>query len=331
MTMQEANPALSLADRWQRDFPLASRPYSILAVKSGLDESDVVAMLDDLKGQGVLARIGATVRPNTVGASTLAAMSVPDGRLDDVAEQVNAHQAVNHNYEREHEINLWFVVTAANRSEVLATLDTISGQTGLAVLDLPLERSYHIDLGFRLDGGGQANTSTARKAGPVVIDDSDYALLAALEDGLALQSRPYAALARKIGLSEADVLSRIQNLIDLGVIARFGCILRHRRVGFRANAMSVWDVDDTIVDEVAERLAGRPEVTLCYRRARRLPHWPYNLFAMVHGREREAVMSQIRMAQYEVGLSDAPSAVLFSRRCFKQSVARLRPQIRGAA
>lgn len=335
------NPALALADCWQRAFPLDPEPFATLAAEAELSRLEVIDLMQGLKDQGVLARIGAAVRPNTAGASTLAAMAVPGERLEEVAALVNGHPAVNHNYERDHGINLWFVVTAGNRAEVTSSLDAIVAQTGIEVLDLPLERSYHIDLGFRLGGGRRRATDPAtagnRTTGSFVVDEGDRALLKALEDGLDLEPRPYARLAARIGWREEDVLTRLRSLIDRGVVSRFGCILRHRRLGYLANAMAVWDVPDELVDDIARKLAGRDEVTLCYRRTRRPPAWRYNLFAMIHGHEHGAVEDQIAAAARETGLDVYASAILFSRRCFKQSGARLAPRlssvqrIRGAA
>lgn len=331
MSAVAINPALALADGWQRGFPLQPEPFATVAAPAELSSHEAIELMQSLSDQGVLARIGATVRPNTVGASTLAAMAVPAGRLSDVAAMVNAHPAVNHNYEREHALNLWFVVTAANRAGVTSTLEDIARQSGIDVLDLPLERSYHIDLGFRLTGARQ---KAQTPAGPVcarAVDDADQQLLQALEGGLGLVDRPYAELAARIGWSESEVLARLQSLIQRGVVSRFGCILRHRRIGYTANAMAVWDVPDAEVDRIAEKLAERDEVTLCYRRTRRPPVWRYNLFAMIHGRERDAVRGQIAEAARTTGLGQYPSAVLFSKQCFKQSAARLQPALKGVA
>lgn len=340
------NPALALADCWQRSFPLAPEPFADLAASADLSGREVIDLMQTLKDQGVLARIGAAVRPNTAGASTLAAMAVPAEKLEEIAALVNSHPAVNHNYERDHPINLWFVVTAGNRSEVNTTLDTIAAQTGIEVLDLPLEQAYHIDLGFRLGGTARraeasdvisAQSISKSKEAQCNIDESDRELLKALEEGLDLVPRPYARLSARLGLRETEVLDRLQSLVDRGVIARFGCILRHRRLGYLANAMAVWDVPDDQVDDIAAKLAGRDEVTLCYRRTRRPPAWPYNLFAMIHGHEQANVLDQIAEASREAGLDKFDSAILFSRRCFKQSAARLAPQAvpiqraRGAA
>ena len=139
-----------LLDEWQRDFPLVPRPYAAMAERLAIEEPALLAILARLDERQVLSRVGAIVRPNTVGASTLGAIAVPSERLDAVAERVSAEPEVTHNYEREHRFNLWFVVTAANRDDVNAVLRRIEKATGLPVLDLPLEAEYRIDLGFGL-------------------------------------------------------------------------------------------------------------------------------------------------------------------------------------
>ena len=139
-----------LLDEWQRDFPLVPRPYAAMAERLGIEEPALLAILARLEERQVLGRVGAVVRPNTVGASTLGAIAVPSERLDAVAERVSAEPEVTHNYEREHRFNLWFVVTAANRDDVNAALRRIEKATGLSVLDLPLQAEYRIDLGFEL-------------------------------------------------------------------------------------------------------------------------------------------------------------------------------------
>lgn len=150
----------------------------------------------------------------------------------------------------------------------------------------------------------------------------DGQLIAALQDGLPLAPRPYELIAQRMGTSEAEVMERIQHLIGQGVINRFGVIVRHHEVGYRANAMAVWDVPDQDVTEAGHKLATLDFVTLSYRRPRRLPDWPYNLFCMIHGRQRGAVEELVTRAADLAGLSDRPGAVLFSQRRFKQRGAR---------
>ena len=148
--MEMSKTELAIINAYQRDFPMTSKPYARIGEKLGMSEDDVLEILNGLKKQSILSRIGAVITPNSAGVSTLAAMEVPEDRLEEVAEQVNAHPEVNHNYEREHSLNLWFVATAPAVGELAKVLEEISSETGLEVIELPLISSYHIDLGFAL-------------------------------------------------------------------------------------------------------------------------------------------------------------------------------------
>jgi len=137
-----------LIDACQRDFPLCPRPFAEIGRRLDCTEAEVLAAFERLREAGVISRLGAVVPPNRAGRSTLAAMTVPPDRLAAVAARINRFPEVNHNYEREHRLNLWFVVAAATEERVRAVLDAIAEDTGLAVVDLPLSESYHLDLGF---------------------------------------------------------------------------------------------------------------------------------------------------------------------------------------
>jgi DNA-binding Lrp family transcriptional regulator len=139
-----------LLNEYQRGFPLCDSPYAEIGRQLGVSEAEVIDTLRSLQQRGLISRVGPVFRPNRAGASTLAAMAVPEERLDAVAALVSACDEVNHNYEREHHFNLWFVVTAPDEERVRAVLDDIEARTGIAVLDLPLECSFYIDLGFPL-------------------------------------------------------------------------------------------------------------------------------------------------------------------------------------
>ncbi len=164
----------------------------------------------------------------------------------------------------------------------------------------------------------------------------DNKLLARLQDGLPLVQRPYAELARDLGTGEDQVRARLEELQRNGTINRFGVVVRHHELGYRANAMVVWDIPDDEVVAVGRKLAALPYVTLCYRRPRRLPRWPYNLFSMIHGRCRAEVMAQIQQAAEAAGTTERPYDVLFSKQRFKQRGARYgapktRSEARGVA
>ena len=139
-----------LLNDFQRDFPLSPTPYADMARALGVTEEQVLARLEALKGAGAVSRVGAVVRPNTIGVSTLAAMAVPPQELETVAAMVSGYAEVNHNYEREHRLNLWFVATAPDVAHLTAVLDEIAGRCGYEVLSFPLVEDYHIDLGFEM-------------------------------------------------------------------------------------------------------------------------------------------------------------------------------------
>jgi DNA-binding Lrp family transcriptional regulator len=139
-----------------------------------------------------------------------------------------------------------------------------------------------------------------------------------LELGLPLTPRPYQTLAEKTGLSEQEVMTAIRQWQDQGLIKRFGLVVRHRMLGYTANAMVVWDIPDDQVHNLGRALARAPFVTLCYQRPRRLPDWPYNLFCMIHGVDRQRVMNQLATLIAEQGLEQTPHAVLFSTKAYRQ-------------
>ena len=139
-----------LLNDFQQDFPLSPTPYADMARALGVTEDEVLARLRELKQAGAVSRVGAVVRPNTVGVSTLAAMAVPPEELEAVAAIVNGYAEVNHNYEREHRLNLWFVATAPDPERLTAALDEIAARSGYEVLSFPLVEDYHIDLGFEM-------------------------------------------------------------------------------------------------------------------------------------------------------------------------------------
>lgn len=154
------------------------------------------------------------------------------------------------------------------------------------------------------------------------LSELDRRLLAALEGGLPIAPRPYARLASRLGVPEDTVLRRLTALQADGTISRFGVVVRHHELGFRANAMVVWDVPDDRAGDAGRALAALPFVTLSYRRPRRPPRWPYNLFCMIHGRDRPAVLAQVAEAAALPALAGCRHEVLFSGRRFKQRGAR---------
>ncbi len=140
-----------LLDDFQRDFPLSPTPYQDIAERLGVTEAEVIGALSDLQDRRFVSRIGAVIPPNQIGVSTLAAMAVPEAQLPTIAEFINGFPEVNHNYEREHRLNLWFVAVASDAEHLQAVIARIERHTNFAVLQLPLLDDFFIDLGFKLD------------------------------------------------------------------------------------------------------------------------------------------------------------------------------------
>lgn len=311
-----------LLNDFQRDFPIVTRPFAALSEQLGTTEDAIIERLATLKAEGRIARVGATVRPNTAGASTLAAMAVPEDRIEEVAAKVGAEEGVNHSYLREDEMNLWFVATAPDKATLLQSLDRIRETTGLDVHDLRLVRPFNIDLGFSLKGRHSALTAdSAPKLD--VLQDTDRPILHALSQGLAFVPRPFEALGEQIGRPEAEILSRVQALAEAGILTRIGIIVRHRSLGWRSNAMVVWDIPEEQIVEAGAALARHPGITLCYERNTVPGVWPYRLYSMIHARDRAEAETILEGARALTPLQGVAHKALFSLHCFKQTGATL--------
>ncbi len=310
-----------LLNEFQRDFPLVERPFAAIAGRVGASEADVLARYRRLARDGAVSRIGVVFRPNAAGASTLAAIAAPAGRLEEIGQYLGAQAEVNHNYEREHRYNLWFVLAAPSRTALEAAIARIERDTGLPVLVLPLLEEFHIDLGFDLRTGWAPRSPAPPVARAARVDETERPLIAALQEGFPLTEQPFADIGRACGMDAAAVTQACERWLARGAARRIGVVVRHRRLGYEANAMVVWDAPDAAASATGARLAAQDGVTLCYRRPRR-PGWPYNLFCMIHGRERGAVERRIGQLRRDLNIEALPHEVLFSRRCFTQRGAR---------
>lgn len=306
-----------LLDEFQRDLPLVSRPFAAMAETLGTTESDVLDRLARLQDCGRISRVGATCRPNTAGASTLAALAIPGPRIEEVAAIVGAEPGVNHSYLREDRWNLWFVATAPSGDDLATSLARIEAASGLPVLSLPLVRPFNIDLGFRLRGPRQS-LGLDRDPDMGALRPDDRPLMQALSQGLDLVPAPFAALADSLGRAEAEILARIRALSEARILTRVGVIVRHRALGWAANAMVVWQLPPEAIEAAGRALSQVPGVTLCYQRRTVPGVWDWPLFCMIHARSRPEAMAVLDRARALPDLAGVPHKILFSTRCFKQ-------------
>lgn len=306
-----------LLDEFQRDLPLVPRPFAAMAEALGTTEPDVLARLTRLQDCGRISRVGATCRPNTAGASTLAALAIPEARIEEVAAIVGAEPGVNHSYLREDRWNLWFVATAPSDAGLAAALARIEEASGLTVLSLPLVRPFNIDLGFRLRGPRQP-LGLDRAPDMDVLREDDRPLMQALSEGLDLVPAPFAALGTRLGRGEAEVIARVRALAQARILTRVGVIVRHRALGWAANAMVVWQLPEANIEAAGRALSQVPGVTLCYQRRLVPGVWDWPLFCMIHARSRAEALEVLDRARALPDLAGVPHKILFSTRCFKQ-------------
>jgi len=294
----------ALVDGFQSGFPVCERPFDVLGEQLGIPADEALERVEALREDGIFRRFGAVLNPPVIGSSTLAAVSAPEDRFDEVAAVINDYRQVNHNYARDHEWNMWFVVTAGSREKRDEILADIEDRTGCSVLVLPMLTDYYIDLEFPVVNsdrfaresieGTDASATRISEDAAANLSELDRQLLLEIQEGFPLSATPYRDIAAAIDADVGDVLAAIERLRDDGCIKRIGCVVNHITTGFDNNCMVVWDVPDGQLDELGERVGELPYVTLCYHRPRRPEQdWEYNLFTMIHGRDADAVDEKI--------------------------------------
>jgi len=159
--------------------------------------------------------------------------------------------------------------------------------------------------------------------GEPLLDTIDRQIIVATQSGLPRVARPYHAIAAQLGVAAEEVMRRMRRMLEIGIIRRIGAVPNHYALGYRANGMSVWDVPDERVRELGEKIGALDSVSHCYHRPRHLPAWPYNLFAMVHGRDRDEVEAKVRTIADLLGTADRGHTVLYSTRILKKTGLRL--------
>jgi len=261
----------ALIDGFQSDFPVCERPFEAVGEQLGISATETVERIEALQDVGVFRRFGAVLNPPVIGSSTLAAVSVPEERFDEVAAVINDYRQVNHNYARDHEWNMWFVVTAGSRKTRDDILTEIESRTGCPVLILPMLTDYYIDLEFPVVNsdrfaresieGTDASATRISEDAAADLDELDRRLLLEIQTGSPLTETPYRDIAAAIDADVGDVLAAIEHLREDGCIKRIGCVVNHITTGFDNNCMVVWDVPDDRLDERGQRVGELPYVT----------------------------------------------------------------------
>lgn len=319
-----------LINEWQGGFPLCERPFARLAAHLDSSEDEVLETLRQLLADGTLTRFGPLYQIERLGgAFSLAAMQVPPAEFERISAIVNAFPEVAHNYQRSHVLNMWFVLATETTHGIQAALERISAATALPVFNFPKQREYFIEARFTV---GAAAPTAKTAASAQLCNDSIPAqrwgalrpLIVATQAGLPLNPQPYHLLAAQLNVAVEQVLADFQFLLDVGAVRRIGLVPNHYRLGYTANGMTVWDVEDAQVDALGAQVGALEFVTHCYRRPRQLPTWRYNLFAMVHGASREQVETQTAQIAAILGIHCHAHDTLYSSKILKKTGLRLR-------
>lgn len=314
----------------QGGFPLEHRPFDSAGQALGLSGQALREAIASLLKRKVLTRFGPLFQIERMGGQfVLAALQVPEARYDTVTTQVNAFDAVAHNYRREHALNMWFVLATSSAAAMQEAIAGIKQATALKVHAFPKLEEYFVGMRFTVGGehpvGTEEAGSSTRLAASAkaTLQDDDWPLIRAAQAGLPLVDAPYAILAAQLGWTEEHLLERLQALLDVGIIRRIGVVPNHYAIGYRFNAMGVFDVDDAAIAALGPQVGSLDFVTHCYRRPRDLPVWPYNLFAMCHGASRDSVLEQVAQVRSLLGDACKRHDALFSTRILKKSGLRV--------
>ena len=294
---------IAFINRFQGSFPLVERPYQAMAEEIGLDETSLIELIDQLLVKGILTRFGPSFDASRLdGELTLAALTAPEARYDQIADIVNLIPQVAHNYRRDHDLNMWFVISSLEKGGVARCIDEIEQATELKVYNFPKQREFYLGLWLHLHQDGRIDTIPA----PFIpaadsggaLNELDRAIINETQGGMPLEPRPFDQLARRLEAPAEAVIDRMHYMLGNGSIRRIGAFPNHYRLGLRGNGMTVWDVPDEHVEEVGRRLGELDYVSHCYERVRYPDIWAYNLFAMVHGRDRaEAAAKAEKIAE----------------------------------
>ncbi len=311
-----------LLDLLQTEFPLVARPYLALAERLATTEPDVIARLERLKRERIIRQISAIFDSRKLGyQSTLAAFSVPDERVEEVAAALSEHSGVSHSYLREHRHNLWFTLTLPPGSDCRVELDRLAERLQPASsLFLPVVRVFKIGVSFAMSDKAQALSGPATfdptPPTAVELDDAQRDAVRQLQRDLPLTPEPFAKLAAAIELAPEALLAQAERFLADGTMRRFAAVLHHRQAGYSANGMACWVVPEAQLLEFGRLSATANEVSHAYERLAYPPDWPYNLFTMIHGRSTEDVRAVAARLSEQSGIDDY--IVLFSTREFKK-------------
>ena len=312
-----------LLNEIQWTFPLVTRPFDTIAKKFDTTPEIIKEKLNNLKEIGVLRQLSAIFDTRKLGyTSSLVAMEIEHDKLDYVASQINRHPGVSHNYERDHQFNLWFTLAVPPGADLNSELEKFNVLKGIKkVRMLPTLQLFKI--GVKLDMVDDkkhevAPTEEKKEIKNIKFEptEEDKDFIRELQKDMEIIDEPFVNAAKNLGITEDELFSKMKHYESMGVLRRFAAILRHRQVGFTANGMIVWKVPEDRITSVGETLGSFPQVSHCYERPT-YDDWPYNVFSMIHCKTHDEAYEVAKTIQDQIDVNEYK--ILFSSREFKKT------------
>ena len=307
----------------QWDFPLTPKPYHELARKFEITPEELKERLIKLKQSGIIRQLSAIFDTRKLGyKSSLVAMKIDSDKLEAVANIINKHPGVSHNYERNHDFNLWFTIATPPGMNVKNEVDKLSKLPGIqATRMLPTIQMFKIGVKLDMNEKRKHEIKPSEEKKQIkkidfVASEKDKDFIRELQKDLEVIDRPFLKSAKRLGISEQELFEKAKYYEEIGVMRRFAAILRHRDAGFIANGMIVWKVPENRITEVGEKLGSFPQVSHCYQRPS-YPDWPYNVFSMIHCRSHDEAGDVAKIIQNQINVDEY--RILFSEREFKKT------------
>jgi len=312
-----------LLNEIQWTFPLVTRPFDAIAKKFDTTPEIIKEKLKNLKEIGVLRQLSAIFDTRKLGyTSSLVAMEIEHDELDHVASQINRHPGVSHNYERDHQFNLWFTLAVPPGADLNNELEKFNVLKGIKkVRMLPTLQLFKIGVKLDLVDDKKHDIAPSEEKKEIkniefkpTEQDKDF--IRELQKDMEIIDEPFVKAAKNLGITEDEVFAKMKHYEDVGVMRRFAAILRHRQVGFTANGMIVWKVPEDRITSVGETLGSFPQVSHCYERPT-YDDWPYNVFSMIHCKTHDEAYDVAKTIQDQINVDEYK--ILFSSREFKKT------------
>ena len=313
-----------LLNLMQGSFPIAPRPYRHVASLAGVSEAELMARVQRLLDKRIIRQVTPIFDTRALGySSMLVAAKVDPEHPHRAAQVINEHPGVSHNYLRNHEFNLWFTIATEPDSALglEGTLEVLAREAGAeSVRQLPTLKLFKIRMDLEMEGDTEALASSVQAVEPIELDPQPYdeldvAVIRALQGDMPVVPEPYAAAASELGMAEDAFLEHLSEMQQRGLLRRVAAILYHRRAGFSANGMGVWQVPDEQILDIGRRMASVRGISHCYQRPT-YEDWPYSVFTMAHGRSKQECDAVLEAIAEQTGIHER--ATLYSSTEFKK-------------